>query len=98
MAYAIVNRLHESLEELERSVRFARQAVTAQNPVPLELLRKINEFEKVLDTQRKLAACTSHYLSSGQFEEVNRALRLTAGMMARLQDGTREVLSQAVGA
>ncbi len=94
MVNSLVNKLHDSIQEQERSLRVVKRAAATCDPVPFVALRKIADAEEILDTQKKLTVKTAIYLSTGHFEEVNRAVRLIQGLSAMLHDDTKDILAE----
>jgi len=88
----IISRLFQSFLELERAIAAARKTVEANNEVDPVMLERINSYEEILTKQRQLASELCGYLATGNWDEVNRHIKLINALSIMIKDDAEESL------
>ncbi len=96
MPHAIIKKLFDSLDELERSISLAKKSLSARNPLPEELLKRVSYYEEVLAKQRKLAVSLCDFVAVGNWDEVTRHVRLINGLSSLIHDDAKVLIAQVV--
>lgn len=95
MTKVIIKRLFQSLAELERAIETARQTVLQKEKIPAGLLDRIVMYETILEKQRSLATSLCGHATLGNWDEVNRHVKLINGLSMMIRDDAREVMGSA---
>lgn len=94
MAYEVVNKLFQSLDELGRAIGLAKRTVEARkNPSP-DLLKRISYYEEILLKQRRLAEAMCNYIKQDKWDEVTRHVKLINGLSSLIHEDARELVTQ----
>jgi hypothetical protein len=88
----VVKKLFRSLDELEQSIAIAKKVLSSQDPIPLEVMRRVASYEDILSKQRKLARRLCNYMVSGDWEEVSRHVKLINGLSAMIHEDARSLM------
>ncbi len=91
MSGAVVRKLFESLDELERSIGSAKRSLGKRDPIPLELLRRVTDYENILKKQRKLAQELCKHVVAENWAEVARHTRLINAFSAMIYNDALEL-------
>lgn len=86
MPTQVMKKLFRSFEELEQSLEIAKKSLAAKDPIPLEVIRRINTYEDILLKQRTLAKKLCQSMVAGDWEQVARHVRLINGFSSMLQE------------
>ncbi len=89
MSSQVVKKLFKSLDDLEQSISRAKKVLASQDPIPLEIMRRVASYDDILCKQRKLAKRLCNYIVAGDWEEVTRHMRLINGLSAMVQEEAR---------
>ena len=95
MKQIIVQRLFQSFVELERAIKFAKMTLKKKQNVPAHLLKRIDEYETILEKQRTLATALCGHACLGNWDEVARHVRIINGLSGMIRDDAREVIAGA---
>lgn len=96
MEVLVLDRLLESLNELESSIAAAQRAVLKGGARP-EIEARLRQYEAMLVRQRQLAVSLDELISQNEWEAVNRSMRLINGISSMLRDDAREVVATLSG-
>jgi hypothetical protein len=96
MEVVVLDRLLESLNELENSITAAQRAVLKGGVRP-EIEARLRQYEAMLVRQRQLAISLDELISQNEWEAVNRSVRLINGISSMLRDDAREVVATLSG-
>ena len=96
MEVLVLDRLLESLNELENSIAAAQRAVLKGGARP-EIEARLRQYEAMLLRQRQLAVSLDELISQNEWEAVNRSVRLINGISSMLRDDAREVVATLSG-
>jgi len=91
MAKEVIQKLFESFQELEHSLEVAKDTLAKREPRPEELLARIDNYEQILQKQRKLANRLCEYISAGDWNEVSRHIRLINGLTSLIYGDASEL-------
>lgn len=95
MPQAIIKRLFDSLDELERSIHLAKTALSAreggESPT---MLQRIAYYEEVLGKQRLLARALVSYLQQENWGEVARHIKLINGFSSLIHDDAKTFVAE----
>ena len=89
----IVSRLLDSFSELEQAIHSAKAALAKKPDPSKNLLERISAYEGILEKQRMLASALCRHVSSGNWDEVSRHVRIINGLSSMIRDDAREVVS-----
>lgn len=84
MPGVVIRKLFDSFDELDRSISAAKRALSKRDPIPLSLLRRINEYEEILGKQRKLAQELCRHVVAENWDEVGRHTKLINAFSAMI--------------
>jgi hypothetical protein len=88
----IITRLFQSFVELERAIRSARVALEKKGNPPRELVDRIESYEEMLDKQRTLANDIVGFVDRGEWQHVDRNVKLINAMSQMIRDDAREIV------
>lgn len=94
MPQAIVKKLFESLDELERSVTLSKKTFSSVGSPDPELLRRIEYYEDVLQKQKRLATALCDHIEKGNWEEVSRHIKLINGLSALIHEDAKGLVNE----
>lgn len=89
----VLNKLLESFGELETAIRSARIALTKRVNPPQELLDRVENYEKILDKQRRLSTKLWEHVADSNWGEVGRHVKLINALSTMIRDDAREVVT-----
>lgn len=89
----VISKLLESFTELEVSIRSAKLALTKRENAPRELLERVENYEQILNKQRKLADEMWRQVSQSNWAEVARYVKLINALSSMIRDDAREVVT-----
>ena len=92
MATDIINKLNQSLDELERSIGIAKKSLFASQPVPLDVVRRIQSYEDIISKQRLLSSRLVNLIHNNQWDEVTRHVKLINGFSAMIHEDASSLL------
>lgn len=96
MPQAIVKKLFDSLSELERSISLAKKTLSAKDPIPLDLLKRVAYYEEVLLKQKTLAKSLCDCIATENWDEVSRHVRLINGLSSLIHDDAKGLVTQLI--
>lgn len=80
MPHRTVRKLFRSLDELERSIAAAKEYLKGCDPIPFEVLKRINEYERIVQKQRYYGRELAKHVVYQNWSEVSRNIRLINGL------------------
>ncbi len=93
---AIIKRLFDSLDELERSIHLAKSALSSKNGATETMLQRIAYYEEVLSKQRKLAGSLVDFLVKENWQEVTRHIKLINGLSSLIHDDAKSFVAEII--
>ena len=97
MGQTVITKLFKSFDELERTIQLARHAVVTKDPVPFELLRRIDTYDKTLQQQRRLGQSLCDLVAEGNWPEVSKHVKMINGLSALIHTDAMELVSEVLG-
>lgn len=97
MQALVLERLLESLGELEESIQSAQRALLNKKGAEPELEQRLRQYESMLLQQRQLAFDLNDLIEKGSWESVARAVRIINGISTMLRDDARQVVASLSG-
>lgn len=91
MGNEVIKKLFSSLDELDHSIQLARRALSVRVPYDQSLLQRIENYEEVLSKQRRLAERMCEYIVLGNWDEVNRHVKLINGLSSMIYADAKEL-------
>ena len=88
----LIKKLFRSLDEIEKSIMVTKRVLATQDPISLEVMRRISSYEDILAKQRILAKRLCNYVIAGEWEEVSRHVRLINGLSAMIHEDARSLM------
>ncbi len=95
-AYGL-DRLLESLNELELSIHAAHRALANRIDARPELEERLHQYESMLLAQRRAADELEDAMKQESWEAVERCIRIINGISTMLRDDAREVVALLAG-
>jgi hypothetical protein len=92
MSESLVNKLLESFDELERCIRVTREVLTQKEGVPSDIIERVNQYSDIVAKQRSLAIELRSHLTTQNWEEVGRHVRLINGLSSMIRDDAQSIL------
>ncbi len=96
MAESVVDKLLESFAELDRCISVTKEVLSQKHGVPCDVMDRVNQYSEIVAKQRGLALNLRNHLSSQNWEEVGRHVRLINGLSTMIRDDAEAILVGAV--
>lgn len=93
----IVSRLMHSLDDLEQAIQGARQSLAKKQDIPKSILSRLDSYEGILATQRRLTSELGEHVKSGNTIELARRVTLINGLSVMIIEDARQILSAVSG-
>jgi hypothetical protein len=97
MSSALVGKLLQSFDELERCITLTKQVLAQKNSVPAEIVERVSKYSEVVAKQRQLAHILSERIAAQDWEEVTRHVRLINGLSSMIRDDAQAILRGSEG-
>lgn len=97
MQTLVLERLLESLGELEESIQSAQRVLLDRGNAEPALEQRLRQYESMLLKQRQLAFDLNDLIENGSWEAVGRAVRIINGISTMLRDDARQALASLSG-
>ena len=94
---SIINRLLESLEELERSIRLAKKTLSTSEKQDESLCKRISYYEEVISKQKKLSQSLCEHMMKGNWTEVSRHVKLINGFSTLVRQDAKNLILEIIG-
>ena len=91
--FEVINRLNDSLDELEKSISIAKKALLSRKEIPLDLIRRVESYENIISKQRALSQQLISYVMNANWDEVARHVKLINGLSAMIHEDANSLLS-----
>lgn len=89
----IIQRLLQSIAELEGAIAKAKISFKEKGAVGEKMLSRINHYEQILEKQKNLTTSLCAHAVQGNWDEVNRHVRLINAFSLMIRDDARELLT-----
>jgi len=96
MSEALIDKLLQSFEELDQCISVTKQVLSEKDGVPKEVLDRVGQYPSIVNKQRDLASNLRSYISSQNWEEVARHVKLINGLSAMIRDDAQAILSGSI--
>ena len=96
MGHSVVKKLFDSLAELEGAVSLAKKSFASNEPQNDEVVERIRYYEEVLLKQKKLAKALCEFITSENWGEVTRHIRLINGLSSLIHNDARELVVRVI--
>ena len=93
MQQNIINRLFQSLTELESAINRAKTTLKANSSISPNVIDRLESYTDILQQQRDMAGELCVYITEQNWEEVNRHVNMINCMSAMIRDDAREILT-----
>ncbi|MCC6932600.1 MAG: hypothetical protein IT292_05030 [Deltaproteobacteria bacterium] len=91
--FEVINRLNDSLDELEKSIQVAKKALLSRKEVPLDLVRRVESYESIIGKQRLLSEELLTLVINAKWDDVARHVKLINGLSAMIHEDANSLLS-----
>ena len=91
--FEVIDRLNDSLDELEKSIAAAKRALLSRKEIPLDLIRRVEGYENIINKQRTLSQDLINYVMNANWDEVARHVKLINGLSAMIHEDANSLLS-----
>ncbi len=88
----IIQKLLQSIAELENAITKAKVSFVEKGEAGVELLERIAHYEDILNKQKQLTTALCGHAATGNWEEVNRHVKLINAYSLMIRDDARELL------
>jgi hypothetical protein len=95
MSEALVSKLLESFDELERCISVTRQVLSNKENVPADVIARVNQYAGIVAKQRILAKELQSFIDSQNWEEVTRHVKLINGLSSMIREDAQSILAGA---
>ena len=92
MSAALVNKLLDSFNELERCINLTKEVLAAKKSVPAEVIERVNQYSSIVARQRELAHGLKVHIDEQNWEEVARHVKLINGLSSMIRDDAQAIL------
>lgn len=89
----MIKRLFDSLGELEGAITTARTIIERKVNPPEDVLHRIDTYQEILNKQRGLASSLCGHAVVGNWQEVERHIKLINAYSTLIRDDAKDVLS-----
>ncbi len=96
MSESLVDKLLKSFDDLDRCITVTRDVLTTKQGVPEDVVQRVNQYADIVRKQRDLALSLRSHLSTQNWEEVTRHVRLINGLSSMIRDDAQAILSGAM--
>lgn len=95
MSDTLVNKLLESFDELERCIEMTKGVLAQKNGVPEDIVERVHQYSDIVIKQRGLALELKSHLTTQNWSEVGRHVKLINGLSSMIRDDAQAILSGA---
>lgn len=88
----IIQRLLQSITELESAIANAKLTFKDKGDAGVQLLERVAHYEDILNKQKQLTTALCTHAIQGNWEEVNRHVKLINAYSLMIRDDARELL------
>lgn len=88
----IIQKLLQSITELELAIEKAKVSFREKGEAGIPLLNRIEHYEDILTKQKQLTTALCGHAVQGNWEEVNRHVKLINAYSLMIRDDARELL------
>lgn len=92
MKSLVIDKLFDSLQDLDRAIGSARKTFERKDEPPKEVLNRLESYQSMLDKQRTLLIALCNFANAGNWTEVSRHIRLINGLSQMIRDDAQEML------
>ncbi|MCC6221170.1 MAG: hypothetical protein IT291_08030 [Deltaproteobacteria bacterium] len=96
MPGTLVDKLLESFDKLDNCITETRDVLGAKQDVPKDVMARIDYYAEIVSKQRKLASALREHVSSANWDEVTRHVRLINGYSTMIHEDARDILASVV--
>ena len=96
MSESLVDKLLKSFDDLDRCITVTRDVLTTKQGVPEDVVQRVNQYADIVRKQRDLALSLRSHLTTQNWEEVTRHVRLINGLSSMIRDDAQAILSGAI--
>lgn len=96
MSEALIDKLLQSFEELDRCISVTKQVLAEKQGVPQEVLDRVGQYPQIVNKQRDLASGLRTHIATQNWEEVARHVKLINGLSAMIRDDAQAILSGSI--
>lgn len=96
MSESLVDKLLKSFDDLDRCITVTRDVLTTKQGVPQDVVQRVNQYADIVRKQRDLAVSLRSHLTTQNWEEVTRHVRLINGLSSMIRDDAQAILSGAI--
>ena len=89
----IIDRLFQSLTELESAINGAKATLLKNGNPALAVIERLNSYDEILQKQRNLAGELCVHINKQEWDEVNRHVSLINSLSSLIRDDARSILS-----
>ncbi len=96
MPVTLVDKLLESFDKLDQCITVTRDVLGAKSEVPEGVMSRIEYYTEIVAKQRELTSSLREHLSTSNWAEVSRHVRLINGYSTMIREDAQDILSGAV--
>ena len=96
MSESLVKKLLESFDELDRCITVTKEVLSTKDNVPEDVLKRVEQYADIVTKQRGLAVELRDHISTQNWEEVSRHVKLINGLSTMIRDDAHAILSGSI--
>jgi len=95
MSDALLNKLLNSFDELERCINVTKKVLATKEGVPVEVQSRVAQYSSIVEKQRGLASKLKSEIDTQNWDEVGRLVKIINGLSSMIRDDAEEILAGA---
>ena len=96
MSEALIDKLLESFDELDRCINLTNEVLRNKEGVPSEVLERVSQYSEIVNKQRSLAGNLRAAIETQDWEAVSRQVRVINGLSRMIRDDAQAILAGAM--
>ena len=95
MSNSLVNKLLESFDELDKCIEMTKGVLAQKDGVPMDVVHRVDQYSEIVNKQRNLTSELTEHISSQNWDEVGRHVKLINGLSGMIRDDAQSILTGA---
>lgn len=97
MAGALVQKLLNSFDDLERCISLTLDVFGGNDNIPEDVVVRVRQYSQIVAKQRVLAKQLEEYIDAENWREVGRLVKVINGLSGMIRDDAQAILASAAG-
>jgi len=95
MSNSLVDKLLESFDELDKCIEMTKGVLAQKDGVPMDVVHRVDQYSEIVSKQRNLTSELTEHISSQNWDEVGRHVKLINGLSGMIRDDAQSILTGA---